>query len=396
MGDSVDCREDPLNNRYRITLASFLAYFLMSGMLAPIGIISAPMAEALDIPLTRATAGFSWLTIGILVGALAAMFVFDWLSVRRLMLVLYATIGIALAVLRLSADAVLIWPALGVIGVACGIGLAAAALTISRSYDDSTRASMLVITDGAFSVAGIVCAWLAVTAIGRGWHWATSYLALAAIAVGILLLSLPSRYPARETAQADASPTRWPAAVWLLAGALFLYTLAQNTMLWWLPNFLTIERGVAADRAGQVVGQFWTGMFAAQVTVALIVLRTGARRLLLLAGLTTLLFSLPMWLVRDFDLLLVLALAWGFANLGLLKIVLSFATEQVAVPPPRLVSLMLLGATLGTAISPMLSSRIVAVSDTLRVLQFGSACYLTMWACLLIANLLRVRIAPND
>ena len=34
-----------LDNNKRITLVSFLAYFVMSGMLAPIGIISGPMAE---------------------------------------------------------------------------------------------------------------------------------------------------------------------------------------------------------------------------------------------------------------------------------------------------------------------------------------------------------------
>ena len=64
--------EGRLNNRHRITLAAFLAYFLMSGMLAPIGIISAPMAAALEIPVTAATASFSWLTIGILIGAIIA------------------------------------------------------------------------------------------------------------------------------------------------------------------------------------------------------------------------------------------------------------------------------------------------------------------------------------
>ena len=57
---------------------------------------------------------------------------------------------------------------------------------------------------------------------------------------------------------------------------------------------------------------------------------------------------------------------------------LSFATELVAVPPPRLVSLLLLGATSGTAVAPKLSAAIVEASGTLTVLQFGTGCYALM------------------
>jgi hypothetical protein len=42
-----------MNNTHRITLVSFLAYFVMSGMLAPIGINSGSMSEAFDLPLTE-------------------------------------------------------------------------------------------------------------------------------------------------------------------------------------------------------------------------------------------------------------------------------------------------------------------------------------------------------
>ena len=55
-----------LNNKKRTTLASFLACFVMSGMLAPIGIISGPMSESFAQPVTEITARFGWLAFGIL------------------------------------------------------------------------------------------------------------------------------------------------------------------------------------------------------------------------------------------------------------------------------------------------------------------------------------------
>ncbi|NCF74809.1 MAG: hypothetical protein GWP67_15075 [Gammaproteobacteria bacterium] len=106
------------------------------------------------------------------------------------------------------------------------------------------------------------------------------------------------------------------------------------------------------------------------------------------AGITTTLFSIPLWIVKDINVLIVLATCWGFANLGLLKITLSFATEMVRRPTARLVSTLILGATLGTACGPWVTSNIVAATDTHFILKFGTACYMTLTVLLLAANYL--------
>ena len=55
-------------NKIRLTLISFLAYFIMSGMLSPIGITLGPMVDHFEQPITVISPQFSWLTMGILVG----------------------------------------------------------------------------------------------------------------------------------------------------------------------------------------------------------------------------------------------------------------------------------------------------------------------------------------
>ena len=64
---------------------------------------------------------------------------------------------------------------------------------------------------------------------------------------------------------------------------------------------------------------------------------------------------------------------------------LSFATQLVRVPTPRLVSSLLLGATLGTAVSPWVTSRIVEATSNYTILQFSTACYALLAVLLLIA-----------
>jgi TsgA-like MFS transporter len=157
-----------INNQNRITLACFLAYFVMSGMLAPIGIISGPMSELFDRPITDVTAQFSWLTIGNLCGAGLALIIFDFLKVRTVFLSVYILIVGSLLSLLFSEGLTQIGIALGIVGVCSGLGLASAALLISRIYEAERRASVLVMTDASFSVAGFSCAAIATALVAAG------------------------------------------------------------------------------------------------------------------------------------------------------------------------------------------------------------------------------------
>lgn len=366
----------------------------MSGMLAPMGIVSGPMAEHFGESVTDITARFGWLTMGNLVGAIAALFVFSWATLRQLMTGVYALIVTSILVLVFANDLLPVGLAMSVVGACCGIGLAGAALIISRSYETERRASMLVITDGFFSIAGIVTSWLAIFLLARNYHWSGTYQFVALIAALIVVLSLTSTLPEAEhpSIKKEERDEHWPAGVWLCLGALFLYTLGQWSFLLWLPNYAETELGAAQEHAGQLVSQFWTGMFAAQIFVAWWVLKIGVRKLVRIAAISTLIFSVPLWTYTDIDGLIVLSAIWGFANFGLLKVTLSFATQLVAKPSARLVSSLLLGATVGTAVSPRITSWIVEATSSHFILAFGSIAYALMMTLLLLA----ARSSPAD
>ncbi len=291
-------------------------------------------------------------------------------------------------------DLTLIGIPLGLVGICCGLGLAGAALVISRTYDSERRASMLVITDGAFSVARFVCTAIATLLVAQGLYWAGVYQFVAFIAATILFLTIVSRFPATKTQANEKAPKKpWTLAVWLCVAALFLYTLGQYSMLWWLPNYAETILGASREQAGRLVTLFWIGMFGAQVFVAWWVMKIGVRRLVMIAGVTTSLFSVPLWIYGDIDGLLVFATLWGIANLSLLKVVLSFATQSVRLPTARLVSSLLLGATMGTAVSPWVTSQIVAATNNHFILQFSTGCYVTLTILLITTTRL---YAPGD
>jgi len=366
-------------------------YFLTSSMLAPIGVISGSLAQRFDEPITQVTARFGWLTFGMLIGAIGALFVYQRASLRQVLLPVYATILISLLTLAWLNSLASIGIALGLIGVGCGIAIPGAAQIISSFYVSDRRASKLVATDAAFSFAGIFVTWLATYLLTSGYPWSAVYQWVAVSAAMILALSLKASFPSESInpttqTRAQRSASRiWPIEVWFCIVALFLYTLGQWSVLWWLPNYVEMHLTVSPQRAGQLVSQYWTGLFAAQLFVAWWVLRVGLNRVLVIACVSTTLCSIPLWSYAGIDGLLVLATLWGFANLGVLKLILSFATELLATPSTRLLSALMLGATLGTAVSPGLTSAIVDHWSSYRVLQFGTACHGIMAALVLFA-----------
>ena len=377
-----------MNNTIRITAISFLTYFVLSAMLAPIGIISGPMAEHFNQSVSDITRQFAWLTGGNLVGAVIALFIFDYFGLKKLFAIIYGAIALALFSFRIVEDLDTTQYILGIVGLGSGVGLAGAAVTIARTYSEATRTSMLVITDGCFSIAGFVTSWTAAFLVARDMDWSLTYQLSGLFAASIFVLGISSSFPAVEQDQGTESTEPWPLAVWLCVASLFLYTLGQYSMLFWLPNYAITQLDAPEVQAGALVGQFWLGMFLSQIFVAWWVMKIGVRRLVQIAALTTLLFSIPLWLHRDIDGLTILALIWGFANLSLLKATLSLATELVSVPTARLVSLLLLGATVGTAVSPVVTSQVVDWTSNHTVLMFGSGCYLVL--AVLLSSALRM------
>ena len=112
-----------------------------------------------------------------------------------------------------------------------------------------------------------------------------------------------------------------------------------------------------------------------QLFVAWWVLKIGVHRLVVIGASATFLGSLLLWNWSDVSTLTWITLGWGFMNLGMLKALISLATEQVVLPTARLVSFLLLGASIGTAVSPAITSQLVEWTSNHVILMFGSGCY---------------------
>ena len=352
-------------NRVALTLASFLAYFALSGMLAPIGILVQPSAAALGVSAGEMVRTLGFFSTGTLAGSLAAVVLLPSVKLRTLTLSVYGVACcVLLCLLLMPTDLRAIAAMLCVLGACLGIGLAQAALVISRIYSETYRPSMLVATDGSFSLAGFVTASATVFLFTQGAPWASIYGLILAVVLVIFVaafwLEFPENVRSEDPEDAGLSVRAWPRTIWFLAAALFCYTFGQSSFLIWLPSFAQISIGLSAAESGHLVGQYWLGMFIGQILTVVIVVRLGAVKMSFIGALgcfmaAALLFTYPVSLVSPS----MLALIWGVCNFGLLKCLISQATLAFNETPAGLIPSLLLAASLGTACSPLASSWMV-------------------------------------
>ena len=388
---------NPLRLSDRIVLAAIglLSYFVLSGTLAPMGLLLEPLSSQFEISTSEAARVLSGFTSGNLLGAFLALFILGRVRYRVLVLCIYVSAAGTLALLLFADDTRWIWALLGFLGVAFGIGLATAAQLIALIYKEDQRAALLVATDSSFSLAGTVMAsltaYLLLSPIPNLPPWLNAYLAIFLAVLLILMLAFVARYP--EVARSDKNwgwIQRMPRPVWASGGALYCYTLGQTSILLWLPSMLQAGSSDVAI-GGEAVGRYWFGMFLGQLAAMTLVLVLGRGWVLRFGAVGASVGALAVLLaVSDDQWMIWASLGWGLCNLGVLKMLISLATDCVDNLPDQLVPGLLLMATLGTASSPILTSWLVEGFDPVAAVIFGVTAMFAMLALTLFADRIRL------
>ncbi|MEO1035470.1 MAG: MFS transporter [Pseudomonadota bacterium] len=355
-------------NNAKLTLAAFLAYIVTSAMLAPAPLLLAPLTDVFAMPRAGVAPVLGAFNVGILGGAVVAVPILLRVRVRMVLLVAYLLVVAAIGAIALTPVPALVRIALLAAGVACGVGLPAAATLITAVYEGDRRASMLVVTDGAFSLAASLTVLLGGWLLAASLPWAALYGVAMAAAIALLILCVGADFRSVAPPAQRSAVREWPVGIWWCALALAAYTFGQFTMILWLPTYLETTLAVAQEASGLPVARYWMAMFGGQVIAALVVLRVGLQRLALLAGLLTVAIAIPLAGAASLSAAVWLCIAWGLGTLGLLKLTLSLGTEQWQGAPGPVVSTLLLAATLGTALSPQVSGWVVAATSAASAL----------------------------
>ena len=361
-------------NTSLLTVAAFLAYVITAALLLPSPILIAPLSEQYGLSSADVARLLGRFNIGILAGAVIAVRLLLAISLRQALLGTSLLLAAVLALLAAFPLKGVIGVALFVAGMCCGIALPAAANVISAVHTADRRASMLVVTDGAFSLSGfaVVAVGGAILAAGHAWFWVYAQAFAAAIALAVL--SMVGNFSQLETPPEPLRLAGWPAGIWWCSLALLCFTLGQFTMVLWLPTYLEVAHDVARAASGTPVARYFVALFAGQLLAALVVLKIGLRRLLPVAAVLAAAVALALGYADSLQTAATLAIVWGVATLGLLKLVVSLGTQFAVSSQAAVISVLLLAATIGTAVAPALSSQVVELASERAALwlSFGA------------------------
>jgi len=367
---------------------------VMSGLLTQTGVLITPVAEYLNIAVTRAASLFSLLTGGTFIGTFIAMLVYGKFTIKRIFQVNYLSfIGLLLLMVLLdnrTQSAVSFY--LVSLGICCGVGLAGGAVLLANLYDEQKRASAFLATDCSFSLAGFVFPSLAIVLLSANVLWTLSYATVAILAVFIVIACFSLRFPDQHLAdktptQADSTtPTNsiWKPRVFIVALALCCYLTTQTTFLTWAPRYLEQALGLEANLAAAAVGNYWGPSIFGLIGVTLLVIKVPTRPLLLSVLAIAVVISGYLYTTQDPHQFLTATLALGFMTSCIFKLGISVGSQQIPSAPPILVTFLLCSATVGSTIAPALSALVVE--------HFGvrSAMLMTLLGFVLVAVLMAV------
>ena len=346
-----------------MTATSFLAYFIMSAVITPLGVVSQSMAAHFEVDVTVTTALFSYLTTGILVGASASMFVYAILSIRQLNVVAGGVLAASLAGAWLVDRLWWLPVFFTLIGICCGLLLAAAVIVLTRSYSETSRARALLVTDSFYSGAGVIAGYLAGNLINSGQHWGSSYSLSIAGAIVFVIVAASSHYPDAEapapSRPAEATGDRWPASVFVIAAALLIYIVSFIFIYSWVPAYATDVFQASPANGGELISRFFLGLFIGQLVTFGASFRVPLRWLIGALLCSATFATSYLWQAPSLGSLSGGMFLLGLLSGGVLKTVLTYGTILVESPSTRMVSFLVVSTAVGSSIGPALSALVV-------------------------------------
>ena len=192
----------------------------------------------------------------------------------------------------------------------------------------------------------------------------------------LLILATVSSYPQKsQDEKSSDSLLSWPPAVYVCGLSLLVYLLGVVTLYSWVPNYAQQILGLAPDDAGNLVSDFFGGMFFGQLIMFVAVLKLPVRSLIFMCLLVASLLTLGLWnQVLDLTIQTTILLL-GLVGGGIFKVLVAYGTTLMEDPSPKVVSFLLFNTALGTAIAPALSAWVVDQAGIGASMIFTSVCY---------------------
>jgi fucose permease len=243
----------------RIILICILASFVISGLLNPIGIISGPVSESLNITNSDAVALFSYFTFGVFAGYLLSFYIFDYVRLKIVVIGSYLLLALSITILYLNNE--LLSYCLFLIGIFASLEVCAASTLASWTWTEKPRQTVLIAQDAMFNGGGIAFTALTTYLLTQKFHWASIYLVVGIIAISVSLLAATTKIKEVSANTQDTTKTVWNLGVIGVGMSILLFMLAKISIFIWAPQYAAEAFGATMEESGSLLTNIFTGAF---------------------------------------------------------------------------------------------------------------------------------------
>jgi MFS transporter, TsgA protein len=390
-------------NKLRILAVCLLATFIMSGLVTPIGLLTASAAERYGVEITLIASQFSFFIGGVFLGYIFSFFVFDYFKMKSIIVTCYVIAIISIAIIHYHVSFSLLPYLLVIMGVCASIVVCAGGTLITRIWQGKQRQSVLVAQDAMFNGGGVIFAYVATFFVGNSYAWSATYMVVAGFFLSVVILTVLSSFDIGEKLQLEEGETEvkteWNAEFILIGISLMLFLMAKISIFIWAPQFVEQKFSVSNEQSGQLMSNIFIAAFLGSVVGTYIVSKINVKYLLyclvILAVLTTWLFTQS----PNMDSILLLGFIFGISISATYNSYVAYGLTFVVIPTHRHIAYLLLAGGLGSSFAPVMSSKAVEISgDVSAAMIMCTFTFTAGFLALLAANVsnsLRMKKLPT-
>jgi len=354
-------------NRKKIVLICIFASFIISGFLNPIGLISGPVADSFNIPITVAVARFGYFTVGVFAGYILSFYIFDYVRLKSVVVVGYALIAASVGGLYAFQTAPALAFFLFLIGLLASVQVCGASTLVSWIWSGKRRQTVLIAQDAMFNGGGIVFTAITTWFLAADYHWASTYAVVAVLALLIASIALTSQVQEqKDKSEETRIQTSWNPGILTVGISILLFMTAKISVFIWAPQYAEQAFGATIQQSGRLLTNVFIGAFCGSLIGTYVVSRVRIEYFLI-AMLS--IGATGLWLMitaTELQSVLLAAYLVGGSIGATFNGYTAFGLSFVPTPTHKNVAYLLLAGGIGSAIAPWFSSRVVEVSGEVR------------------------------
>ncbi len=356
-------------NKLQLLVLCLLATFIISGIVTTMGLITPSAAEHFAVDVTSMAAQFTWLTGGVFGGFLLSFVVFDYFSIRQVLIATYVMCITSLLMIHAATNYQLLALWMAVFGVAISLASCGSGTLITQLWSGKARQTVLVAQDAMFNGGGVIFSLTATWFITNSYPFSSIYVVVAAIITFALILSLVSNFErdlASSPEEEGQGKTEWNVGIILTGISLMFFMLAKISMFIWAPQFVEQKFNVGADASGQFMSNIFSAALIGSLAGTWLVSRINVKYLLYTFVITS---ALSIWLLTtasNIDTVYLVAFIYGLSISATFNAYVAFSLSFVAIPTHRNIAYMLLMSALGSSGAPYFSSLVVETTGDIQ------------------------------